>query len=77
MSNIKLELISRDRSKETCQKDWRSCYICQVEKKKQKRCRIHFQLVYLLYSFTIFHNLKPTTVLRGEREVKRIMTEFF
>ena len=33
MSNIEFELISPDRFKETCQTDWRSCFICQIEKK--------------------------------------------
>ena len=34
ISNIKFELISPERLKETCQKDWRLCFICQTEKKE-------------------------------------------
>ena len=35
MSNTEFELISPDILKETCQTDWRLCFICQTEKKRK------------------------------------------
>ena len=35
MSDIEFELISPDRLKETCQTDWRLCFICHIEKKEK------------------------------------------
>ena len=42
ISNVEFKLTSPDRSNETCQTDWRLCFICKIEKKKTEKLQNPF-----------------------------------
>ena len=48
MSNIEFKLISPEKLKETCQTDWRLCFICQIEIRKKFSLFIIFFLQYCI-----------------------------
>ena len=42
ISNVEFKLTSPDRWNETCQTDWRLCFICKIEKKKTEKLQNPF-----------------------------------